>query len=198
MDTIETEVRDVAADIGEVAERTAIEIKGYDSMEPFLMTLVSDSDLWMYVSSLGSLTAGRVDEDHAVFPYCVEDVVHRAAGKTGPKTVLRIWRANGSFEIWEPFQNAIAEPGCARKLTKAVLGNCISFEETNERLGLTFNYRWATSGAFGFVRTAELTNHGAEVAHVDVVDGLLNLMPAGIAYGFNLRMSVLVDAYTEC
>lgn len=175
-----------------------IEIQGYDSMEPFLMTLVSDTDLWMYVSSLGSLTGGRVDEDHAVFPYCVEDVIHRSAGRTGPATTLRVWREDGSFELWEPFSCANSATGFPRKLTKTILGNCISFEERHERLGLVFRYRWAACDRFGFVRTAELVNEGAAEMSVDIVDGLLNLMPASISYGFNARMSVLVDAYTEC
>ena len=31
------------------------------SLPPFLMTLPSDTDLWMFVSSRGGLTAGRAD-----------------------------------------------------------------------------------------------------------------------------------------
>ena len=43
-------------------------IDGVEQMEPFLMTVVSDSDLWMFVSSTGALTAGRIDADHACSP----------------------------------------------------------------------------------------------------------------------------------
>ena len=34
-----------------------------DAMPPFLMSIVSASDLWMFVSSTGGLTAGRVDAE---------------------------------------------------------------------------------------------------------------------------------------
>ncbi|MEZ6190626.1 MAG: hypothetical protein R3C45_04965 [Phycisphaerales bacterium] len=34
-------------------------IQDYDRLDPFLMSVVSDSDHWMYLSSNGGLTAGR-------------------------------------------------------------------------------------------------------------------------------------------
>ena len=40
-----------------------------DDIDPFLMTVVSNSDLWMFVSSGGGLTAGRVDAEGSLFPY---------------------------------------------------------------------------------------------------------------------------------
>ena len=32
-------------------------IDGIEDMEPFLMTVVSDSNLWMFISSTGALTS---------------------------------------------------------------------------------------------------------------------------------------------
>jgi hypothetical protein len=40
-------------------------ISNYDRLPPFLMSVVSDSDHWMYLSSGGGITAGRVDEENA-------------------------------------------------------------------------------------------------------------------------------------
>jgi hypothetical protein len=48
-------------------------IRHVDAMPPFLMSVVSASDLWMFVSSNGGLTAGRVDADAALFPYTTVD-----------------------------------------------------------------------------------------------------------------------------
>ena len=64
-------------------------IPSYDRLAPFLMPLISDSDLWMYVSSFGGLTAGRCDETHSLFPYETEDRLHHAHGVTGPVTIVR-------------------------------------------------------------------------------------------------------------
>jgi len=47
-----------------------------------------------------------------------------------------------------------------RNLYKNAVGNSVVFEEVNTTLGLTFRYRWATSDAFGFIRTATLANDG--------------------------------------
>ena len=41
-------------------------IANYDRMRPFFMTLVSDSDHWMFVSSTGALTAGRGNADQEI------------------------------------------------------------------------------------------------------------------------------------
>ena len=44
-------------------------IEGTDCQPPFFMVLAGDSDLWAFVSSGGSLAAGRRDEEGAFFPY---------------------------------------------------------------------------------------------------------------------------------
>ncbi len=77
-------------------------IDGVEEMDPFLMTVVSGSDLWMFVSSTGALTAGRRDADHSVFPYETDDRLHRAAGLTGPVTVIAR-TVDGGREVWRPF-----------------------------------------------------------------------------------------------
>ena len=66
----------------------AYRIDHLERMEPFLTTVVSDTDLWMFISSNGSLTAGRVDADHALFPYLTDDRLHRSAGRAGPVTII--------------------------------------------------------------------------------------------------------------
>ena len=48
-------------------------ISNVDRMPDFFMTLVSASDQWMYISSNGSLTAGRKNSENALFPYYSED-----------------------------------------------------------------------------------------------------------------------------
>ena len=60
----------------EVAEGSFVDIRGeryyrlshYDAIPPFFMSIVSDTDHWLFISSNGGLTAGRKDADHALFP----------------------------------------------------------------------------------------------------------------------------------
>jgi hypothetical protein len=55
-------------------------VTGVDRMPPFLMSVVSDGDRWMFVSSGGALTAGRGDASCALFPYVTDDRLHASAG----------------------------------------------------------------------------------------------------------------------
>ena len=73
-----------------------------DPQRPFFMTLAGDSDLWAFVSSAGSLTAGRRDPDGAFFPYETVDKIHRRWQHTGPRTWIRLPGAAGAL-LWQPF-----------------------------------------------------------------------------------------------
>ncbi|NND75888.1 MAG: hypothetical protein HKN44_12860 [Ilumatobacter sp.] len=168
-------------------------ISGVEHMEPFLMTVVSDTDLWMFVSSTGALTAGRVDADHALFPYETDDRVHRAAGLAGPVTVIaRV--VDGRREIWRPFWSE-RTVSCTRAIEKSVLGDRVVFEEHNERWGLRFRATWAPSDAHGWVRTVEVVDLNSSGAELEVLDGLLDVMPSGVDAHTEQIRSNLVDAY---
>ncbi|MEL7186165.1 MAG: hypothetical protein AAFN50_06990, partial [Pseudomonadota bacterium] len=56
-------------------------------------------------------------------------------------------------------------------------------------------YTWSTSAEFGFVRDCELQNIAPADAHVDIVDGLQNILPAGTPRFAQTASSNLVDAY---
>ena len=170
-------------------------IRHVDAMPPFFMSIVSASDLWMFVSSSGGLTAGRVDADRALFPYATEDKLTENAEHTGPKTVLRVTR-NDRTSLWEPF----SERGrglyrVERNLYKSVLGNEVHFEEHNHDLGLGFRYAWRSSDAYGFVRTSWLSELLSTPCSVELLDGLQNLVPAGATAAMQSGLSNLLDAY---
>ena len=50
-------------------------ISNSDFMRPFFMSIVSDSDHWMFISSNGSLSAGRKNCNYAIFPYYTDDKI---------------------------------------------------------------------------------------------------------------------------
>ncbi|MBT8405546.1 MAG: hypothetical protein KJP18_16930, partial [Gemmatimonadetes bacterium] len=84
-----------------------------------------------------------------------------------------------------------------RNLYKHVHGNVLVFEEVNEDLRLAFRYRWSPSGRFGWVRHSELENRGESDASVEVLDGIQNLLPTGVADEFQRTFSVLGDAHKQ-
>ncbi|TWU29817.1 hypothetical protein Pla144_05960 [Bythopirellula polymerisocia] len=171
------------------------QIENYDMMPPFLMSIVSVGDLWMYVSSAGGLTAGRVSAENSLFPYQTVDLLHDCQSYTGPVTLIR-HREGDRHSFWQPFDKSLTDSsGAGRKLSKHVVGDQLIFQESNERLGLTFRSSWRTSTQFGFVRTAILENNGTDEIEIELVDGLQNLSPSGVPLSTYQRASCLVDAY---
>ncbi|NNE96171.1 MAG: hypothetical protein HKN24_09110 [Acidimicrobiales bacterium] len=166
-------------------------IKNYDHLDPFLMTVVTSDDQWMYVSSSGALAAGRHSAEHSLFPYETDDRLHRAAGLTGPLTVIRV-----GDEVWEPFASSTPLDVVRRSIAKSVTGDQLRFTEHNPELGLSFSYTWTTAGEFGLVRRCELAAEpNRSPITVEILDGLVNILPAGVELSAQQQTSTLVDAY---
>lgn len=169
-------------------------IRNVDRMPPFFMSVVSSADHWLFISSTGGLTAGRVAPDYALFPYVTVDKIHDSTLHTGCRTLVRGWDA-GKPWVWEPFN---PEHGwrytIERHLYKSILGTRLRFEEINHSLGLTFRYTWETSDEFGFVRSCELENKGKD-RDLEILDGFRNILPAGTPAHSQAMTSNLVDAY---
>jgi hypothetical protein len=178
-----------------IAGEAFYQIENYDRLRPFFMTVVSDADHWMFISSNGGLTAGRRDANLALFPYYTDDKIRDTAEVTGSKTLLQI-RRHGKTFLWEPFsERGIGLYQVQRNLYKNFAGNQLVFEESNEDLQLTFRYGWFNSQRFGFIRRAWLTNQAPRTVSVRLLDGVQNLMPCGTGSQFNLEYSTLLDAY---
>ncbi len=167
-------------------------INNVDEMSPFFISLVSNSDHWLFISSNGGLTAGRVSPEKALFPYITVDKIHESTLHTGSKTLLRL--ENG--EVWEPFnQEHNDRYKITRNIYKNLLGNKLCFEEINHDLKLTFHYSWMNSEEFGFVRESELLNNSKKLRSIEIIDGLQNIVPAGTPRSIQAGSSNLVDAY---
>jgi len=172
-------------------------IVNYDAMAPFLMSIVSDSDHWMFVSSTGALTAGRRDPDHALFPYTTDDRIHDSQDLTGGKAIFLVARC-GHTTLWEPFsQRYEGIYHVTRSLSKSVYSNKLIFEEVNHDLKLSFSCGWMPSDRFGFVRRSALVNLGTEPADINILDGIQNILPHGLTRSFQLEYSTLADGYKE-
>jgi hypothetical protein len=172
-------------------------ISNVDRMTPFLVSIVSDSDHWLFVSSNGGLTAGRGDTDHALFPYYTEDKLEDNADNTGSRTIIWAER-HGRRHVWEPFSKASRRLyATTTNLYKNVVGNKLLFEEINHDLGLEFRCLWTTSDKFGFVRQSELTNTGTGAVSLSILDGIENILPWGTTEYFQNHFSCLADAYKQ-
>ena len=177
------------------------EIANYDEMQPFFISLASDTDLWMYLSSTGGLTAGRRSPEEALFPYYTDDKITESYEFTGPKTVIKVkgepFLVNGDL-LWKPFSSQQQDVFVlSRKIAKSTVGNQIVFCEENHTLKLRFSYIWAPAGKHGWVRRATLENLGNRATEVSIDDRLQNVLPAGVERKTQNEFSTLVDGYKK-
>lgn len=166
-----------------------------DRMRAFFMNIVSDSNHWMFISSNGGLSAGRRNSKYALFPYYTDDKITDSAEITGSKTIIRVDHAS-TTHTWEPFSDRdTGKYETTRSLYKNFQGNKILFEEINHDLQLIFRYQWNSSNTFGFVRKTEIKNISDQPRTITILDGIQNIMPAGVDPDMQTRTSNLADAY---
>lgn len=179
----------------EFGEEQFLKISHSDKIRPFFMSVVSDSDHWMFISSNGGLTAGRKNSEFSLFPYYTDDKINEFADITGSKTIIQVRHGDDTF-VWEPFSSRSCHGGpVQRNLYKSIYGNKIIFEELLTELKLTFRYGWSSSNEFGFVKTSTIINEGTEHFEISLLDGIQNIMPYGVSSDLQRASSNLVDAY---
>lgn len=170
-------------------------ITNQDTMRPFFMSIVSDSDHWMFMSSNGGITAGRKNPDFSFFPYYTDDKITESAETTGGKSIFRVNTEKG-LAIWEPYSDRFSHLySVQRNLYKNIYGNKIIFEEINHDLGLTFRCKWQSSDLFGFVKQTSLENLSGQPVTITLLDGLQNIVPFGVPSDLQSQTSNLVDGY---
>ena len=170
-------------------------IENHDKMRPFFMSIVSDSNHWMFISSNGGVTAGRKNAEYALFPYYTDDKITEFADITGSKSIFQI-RYDDQVVVWEPYSERFNDNyNLTRNLYKNLYGNKVIFEEINNDLQLTFRYQWSSSNLYGFVKKSEIINSSNKDYNITVLDGVQNIMPHGVSSDLQMSTSNLVDAY---
>jgi len=187
----------IEADIQRVSLEGEPYFKISDSqkLRPFFMSIVSDSNHWLFISSNGGLTAGRKNAQYALFPYYTDDKITELVEVTGSKTIFRV-EEGSQARLWEPF--SVRTSGLyqiSRNLYKHAYGHKIVFEEVNHDLQLTYRYQWSSSNKFGFARKSTLVNQGSTEVSLSMVDGVQNVLPYGVESDTQNKASNLVDAY---
>ena len=178
-----------------IVKENYFKISNSDQIRPFLMSIVSFSDHWMFISSNGGLTAGRKNSEFALFPYYTDDKITENFDNTGSKSIFQVEK-DGIIHVWEPFSDRFeGRFEVSRNLYKNVYGNKIVFEEINHDLDLTFQYQWNSSNTFGFIKKSKLINNGSINTRVSVLDGIQNVLPYGVESYTQTNSSNLVDAY---
>jgi hypothetical protein len=189
--------KEVSGSFVEIENEKFYKISNYDRMSDFFMIIVSNSNHWMFISSNGSLTAGRKDRDNAIFPYYTVDKIHDYKGKTGSKTICLITKNDKTY-LWEPFTDQSAQIyNIECNIYKSIYGNKVIFEEINHDLKVGFKYGWYNSEKYGWIKKSEITNLDSSSVKINILDGIRNILPSGVDYAFQNEYSNLLDAYKK-
>ena len=173
-------------------------ITNFNKMRPFFMSIVSNSDHWMFISSTGGLSAGRKNSNYALFPYYTDDKITESSEHTGSKSIFIVRKGEKNF-LWEPLSNR--QDGVyevSRNLYKNAYGNKVIFEEVNHDLQVSFSYEWNSSDDYGFIRQSTLKNLANTAVDIRLLDGIQNILPHGVEVALQNSTSNLVDAYKKC
>ena len=191
------ETNEVKGKLVSLGDENYYKITNVDEMRPFFMSIVSNSNHWMFLSSNGGLSAGRKNSNNALFPYYTDDKITESSEITGSKTIIQV-HIEGKTYLWEPFSKRYEGVyKISRNLYKNNYGNKVIFEEINHGLGITFKYQWNSSKKFGFVKKSTLVNNINKSVQLTILDGIQNIMPYGVSADLQNASSNLVDAYKK-
>ena len=124
--------KEVTGEQVKIDNESFYKISNVDSMRPFFMSIVSHSNHWMFISSLGGLSAGRKDSNSSLFPYYTDDKITEFSEITGGKALFLIEKNQKTF-LWEPFSNLYKGIyNITRNLYKNSFGNKVLFEDTRK------------------------------------------------------------------
>ena len=189
---------EVKGELIKIGKENYYKISNVNEMRPFFMSIVSNSNHWMFISSNGGLSAGRKDSNNSLFPYYTDDKITESSEITGSKTIVQVHDNDKTF-LWEPFSKKYEGAyKISRNLYKNNFGNKVIFEEINHDLGLTFQYQWNSSNMFGFVKKSIVINNTDSFKNLTVLDGIQNIVPYGVGEFLQNSSSNLVDAYKKC
>ncbi len=170
-----------------------------DRLPPFLMSVVSNSDVWLFVGSNSAFTAGRGNPDCGIFPYQTADKILKSVDSSGALTVLLVSRSNSGeddWALWEPWRPSGGVYRIQRNLFKHVTGASVIFEEINHDLRVSFRWSLQAGGDCGLIRKCELVNLDPDVPlRVRCLDGWHQVMPPGVTVKLFQHYSYLAAAY---
>lgn len=189
--------KEVKGELVRVGQEKFYKISNVNEMKPFFMSIVSNSNHWMFIASNGGLTAGRKNSNSALFPYYTDDKIIEGYDTTGSKTIIQLHLSDKTL-LWEPFSDRYQGVyKISRNLYKNTYGNKIIFEEINHDAGLTYSYEWNSSDEFGFVKKASLKNNSHATVYCSLIDGVQNIIPHGVGEDLQATRSNLVHAYKK-
>lgn len=169
-------------------------IKDYQKQKPFSSFLsgiagTSGIPLWSYYVNRGQLIAGFGirDKNGAIMEFFPANAAYHYVSRIGFRTFLKVrGKVVELFRETNPGQTLLVRP------------DRVTIEEDNAETGIRVRVTYFTlpgENLAALVRKVELENRSEKPLDVEIVDGLAQILPAGIDYGGYKAISNLLQSW---
>ena len=184
-----------------LAEDGSFHIADYDATPAFCSFLPGVAGplgvpLWcMYVNRAQAVVSFGVNgKDNAIAEYLPATWAYQLVGTQGFRTFCKI---DGAF--YEPFRDGALTPSRPRRSMRIEMDR-LELTERNETLGLEFTVAYfspVNQPLGSLVRTLSVRNIGKAARQIELLDGLAQIMPAGLTDGGMKSLRHISEAYAS-
>ncbi|MFU8792520.1 MAG: cellobiose phosphorylase [Acholeplasmataceae bacterium] len=172
----------------------AYTIKDYQKQKPFSSFLSGVAGhtgipLWSFYVNRGQLMAsfGVTNKNGAIMEFYPANQSYHYVSKIGFRTFVKV-----DANVYEFFK----EKNPNQSLT--IRADQVSIEESNESIGIKVRVTYFTlpnEPLAALVRKVDIINLDAKAKHIELVDGLAQILPSGIDYGSYKAISNLLQSW---
>lgn len=153
--------------------------------------------MWTFYVNRGQgiSSFGVRDKNSPIMEFSPANISYKNVTSTGFRTFIKL---KGTAEIYEPFQSARPDPAGKRIMT--ILPNGLTIEESHAGHGLktTVHYFNLPGDDYAaLVRQVEIQNIGGVELALELLDGLPEVLPFGVANGGYKEMGNLLRSWMD-
>ncbi|WP_340021023.1 cellobiose phosphorylase [Paenibacillus sp. FSL K6-1096] len=153
--------------------------------------------MWTFYVNRGQgiSSFGVRDKNSPIMEFSPANISYKNVTSTGFRTFIKL---KGSAEIYEPFQSSHPDPAAKRKMT--ILPNGLTIEESHAGHGLQIKVHYFNLPGDDYaalIRQVEIRNIGGAALELELLDGLPEVLPFGVANGGYKEMGNLLRSWMD-
>ncbi|KAI7263879.1 hypothetical protein KC345_g9007 [Hortaea werneckii] len=153
--------------------------------------------MWTFYVNRGQgiSSFGVRDKNSPIMEFSPANISYKNVASTGFRTFIKL---KGAEEIYEPFQSARPDPAAKRIMT--ILPNGLTIEESHAGHGLKMTVHYFNLPGDDYaalVRRVEIENISGAELELELLDGLPEILPFGVANGGYKEMGNLLRSWMD-
>lgn len=153
--------------------------------------------MWTFYVNRGQgiSSFGVRDKNSPIMEFSPANISYKNVTSTGFRTFIKL---KGAEEIYEPFQSS--RPDAAAKRTMTILPNGLTIEESHTGHGLQIKVHYFNLPGDDYaalIRRVEIRNIGETALELELLDGLPEVLPFGVANGGYKEMGNLLRSWMD-